>query len=143
MNHACSEEKKDWEEQFDEKWHSSSFGENPDGVKSFIREKLKEQSNTFQKQVNEHCNKRVDAEIALKEEREILAGAIEMSKQGWIDEGRNEMRLKNAGLYRQLFGETNNIYTSKDLWEIFDNYQPLFTEEQKKELKDNLNLIMK
>ena len=58
---------------------------------------------------------------------------------------REKWRLKNAGLYRQLFGEMNDerTFTAKELWKIFDDYTPLFTEEQKKELKDNLNSIMK
>lgn len=62
-----------------------------------------------------------------------------------LKEEQEKWRLKNAGLYRQLFAEMNDskTFTAKELWKIFDDYTPLFTEEQKKELKDNLNSIMK
>ncbi len=115
------EEKKDWEKELEEtldRWVTSSPG-GPDLIeimKNFIREKLKEEREKAEEfymnqPANEHDNLIREAE-------------------------REKWRLKNAGLYRQLFGEENRTYTSKELWEILDSYAPLFTEEQKKELKD-------
>ena len=47
-----------------------------------------------------------------------------------LKEEREKWRLKNAGLYRQLFGEMNDekTFTAKELWKMFNDYSPLFTE---------------
>ena len=59
--------------------------------------------------------------------------------------GEEKQKLKNAGLYRQLFGEMtpDKTFTVRELRDIFDGYSPLFTQEQKVELKEYLNSIMK
>ena len=100
--YQLSEEKKDWEIEFFERFGANKIWVTPSRdnvetifeIENFLREKLKEE------------------------------------QEKW--------RLKNAGLYRQLFGEMNDerTFTAKELWKIFDDYTPLFTEEQKKELRE-------
>ena len=53
------------------------------------------------------------------------------------EEVRREMTLKNAGLYRQLFGEMNEdkVFTSREVWEILDGYAPFIDDEMKEQLK--------
>ena len=69
-----------------------------------------------------------------EETRKEIEVLIEEARQ----EGREEMRLKNAGLYRQLFGEMSDsrVFSAKEVWEILDWYAPLFTEETKKQLSN-------
>lgn len=144
-----SEEKKDWEEEYRKRikasgWygHLQTLGHR--SLEEFIGSDI------------------MFIEALLEEEREAgykegLKESIETMSKGedkWatliyciredgVNAEREKWRLKNAGLYRQLFGENKGVYTSKELWKIFDSYYPLFTEDQKKELKDNLNSIMK
>lgn len=127
-----SEEKKDWEESFNNLFevardYNLQFGLIESDIKNFIREKLKEEQD------------RHEEEMVLFRKHEIadLARARKEEREKW--------QLKNAGLYRQLFAEMNpdKYITPKEVWEILDSYTPLFTEYQKKELKDNLNSIMK
>jgi len=53
------------------------------------------------------------------------------------EEERNKWKLKNAGLYRQLFGELRRgeVYTTEHIWEILNGYCPLFTPEQLEDIK--------
>jgi len=57
-----------------------------------------------------------------------------------LEDGIEEMRLKNAGLYRQLFGEVgeDTLFTAKQLHDIFDKICPLFTPEQLEDIKKQL-----
>lgn len=71
----------------------------------------------------------------IKEHRDFISELLE--------EERNKWQLKNAGLYRQLFGESGvyhskKTFNSKELWEIFNDYAPLFTPEQLEDIKKTL-----
>ena len=48
----------------------------------------------------------------------------------------------NLGQIRQYLGEQSEgkMYSAKELWEIFDTFQPLMTKEQKEQLIDHLNI---
>ncbi len=80
-------EEEDWEKDFDEKF-------------------------TYKDDKNDHprpevCNGLMWGEVKsfirglLSKEREVIAGAIEMSKQGWIDEGRLSKEKEEVGEWRQ------------------------------------------
>ncbi len=74
MSNQPIEEKCNWREEFDEKFgvFSTNVNKRPltsKAIESFI-------------------------ENLLEQERKIMAGAIEMSKLGWIDEGRIEERKR-------------------------------------------------
>ena len=72
--------------------------------------------------------------------KEIVKSFISKAIASAKEEEREKWRLKNAGLYRQLFAEMDpeRTFTAKEIWKMFAGYAPLFTGEQKKELKDNL-----
>lgn len=78
MSNQPIEEKCNWREEFDEKFgvFSTNVNKRPltsKAIESFI-------------------------ENLLEQERKIMAGAIEMSKLGWIDEGRIEERKRKDAI---------------------------------------------
>lgn len=137
--HKISEEKKDWEKEYRKRIESS-------GWYGHIQ-------TLGQRSLEEFIGSEIMfIEGLLEEERErcqrydgIGQLEYEMIQDKARKEEQEKWRLKNAGLYRQLFAEMNpeRTFTAKELWKIFDDYAPLFTEEQKEELRDNLNSIMK
>ena len=52
---------------------------------------------------------------------------MEVFIQKLLQDERDKWQLKNAGFYRQLFGEMEKgeKFTAEELWKIFDGYSPL------------------
>lgn len=129
-----SEEKKDWED-----WEESAVGKNIHSVYVHCLACKRCGVNfPLEKQCG-NCGNKTDAYTYYDAE------TVSVIIREKLKEEREKWQLKNVGLYRQLFGEIRDdkTFTAKALWNMFNDYKPLFTEEQKKELKDNLNSIMK
>ena len=73
--------------------------------------------------------------------RPLTSKAIESFIENLLEQERRRLTIKNAGLYRQLFGEmsSDKTFTAKEVWEIMNSYQPLFTREQEEEIKSIIN----